>query len=626
MSTEVLDVLVVGGGITGVGAALDAVTRGLSVGLIEARDYAAGTSSKSSKLIHGGLRYLEMLDFGLVRESLRERELLLTRLAPHLVKPVPFLWPLTHRGWERVYLGAGLALYDRIGGARSVPPARHLSHRGVRAVAPGLRPDAFVGGVQFYDAQEDDARLVAYVARTAHAHGAALATRVAATGFLREGERVVGVTAHDDETDSGAEHPRPPRAGRHGRLERRAARARGRPLGYAHPPVQGHPHRRAARPDRDGDRRPHADREERALHHPVGAALDPRRHRHGLGARAGASGRDAHRHRVPAREGQRHARASAHARRHRGRLRRPASARRVERERRHDAPQPGSHGRVARARADDDRRRQVHHLSRDGEGSRRRRRAAGWAAVTHGARSDRGGGGVLGPLEPARAARRRGRARRPPHGTSARPLRRPGGRPDRPHRRAPRARRAACGSRRVPRRRGGLRLHARGRPPARGRARTADADLVRDARPRHGRRPGGGGVDGRDARLGRGADRVRASTASAARSQRSCRPRSWRTTRRRTRSSRARCEPGHPRPRPGHVEHALHRLRPRSARARARGRPGHVLVPGARAAWSRTRPSSRARPRTRSRERSPTAALAGATSPPCRSRTRPRPS
>ena len=202
MSTEVLDVLVVGGGITGVGAALDAVTRGLSVGLIEARDYAAGTSSKSSKLIHGGLRYLEMLDFGLVRESLRERELLLTRLAPHLVKPVPFLWPLTHRGWERVYLGAGLALYDRIGGARSVPRARHLSHREVRAVAPGLRPDAFVGGVQFYDAQEDDARLVAYVARTAHAHGASLATRVAATGFLREGERVVGVIAHDDENEA----------------------------------------------------------------------------------------------------------------------------------------------------------------------------------------------------------------------------------------------------------------------------------------------------------------------------------------------------------------------------------------------------------------------------------------
>jgi glycerol-3-phosphate dehydrogenase len=202
MSSEELDVLVIGGGITGVGTALDAVTRGLSVGLIEARDYASGTSSRSSKLIHGGLRYLEMLDFGLVRESLRERELLLTRLAPHLVKPVPFLWPLTHRAWERAYLGAGLALYDRIGGARSVPSARHLSHRRVRAIAPALRPDAFVGGVQFYDAQEDDARLVAYVARTAQEHGASLATRVAATGFLRDGPRVVGVTARDDENDA----------------------------------------------------------------------------------------------------------------------------------------------------------------------------------------------------------------------------------------------------------------------------------------------------------------------------------------------------------------------------------------------------------------------------------------
>ena len=104
-----LDVLIVGGGITGAGAALDAATRGLRVGLVEARDLAAGTSSASSKLIHGGLRYLEMGDIGLVREALRERELLLTRIAPHLVEPVPFLWPLRGRGWERAYLGAGLA-------------------------------------------------------------------------------------------------------------------------------------------------------------------------------------------------------------------------------------------------------------------------------------------------------------------------------------------------------------------------------------------------------------------------------------------------------------------------------------------------------------------------------------
>src|SRR3954452_23559991 len=107
-----LDLLVIGGGITGAGVALDAAKRGLAVALVEARDLASGTSSASSKLFHGGLRYLEMGDVSLVREALRERELMLTRLAPHLVRPVPFLWPLRGRGWERAYLGAGLVLYD----------------------------------------------------------------------------------------------------------------------------------------------------------------------------------------------------------------------------------------------------------------------------------------------------------------------------------------------------------------------------------------------------------------------------------------------------------------------------------------------------------------------------------
>jgi glycerol-3-phosphate dehydrogenase len=191
-----LDLLVIGGGITGVGTALDAATRGLRVALVEARDFAAGTSSASSKLIHGGLRYLEMGDIGLVREALRERELLLTRLAPHLVTPVPFLWPLRGRGWERAYLGAGLALYDTLGGARSVPRHRHLGRRRALAAAPALRPDALLGGVQFHDAGEDDARMVAVVARTAAAHGAQLATRVRVTGFRSAGE----VEAVDDES------------------------------------------------------------------------------------------------------------------------------------------------------------------------------------------------------------------------------------------------------------------------------------------------------------------------------------------------------------------------------------------------------------------------------------------
>jgi glycerol-3-phosphate dehydrogenase len=197
MAREEFDVLVVGGGVTGTGAAVDAATRGLRVALIEARDYAAGASSKSSKLIHGGLRYLEMLDFGLVREALRERRLLLTELAPHLVRPVPFLWPLTHRWWERPYVGAGLILYDTMGGRRAVPRARHLSRAGALRVAPGLRPDALVGGVQFYDAQEDDARMVAFLARTAAASGAALATGIRAETLITEGGRVRGVRARD---------------------------------------------------------------------------------------------------------------------------------------------------------------------------------------------------------------------------------------------------------------------------------------------------------------------------------------------------------------------------------------------------------------------------------------------
>ena len=125
-SGDELDVLVVGGGVVGTGCALDAVTRGLTTGLVEARDFASGTSSRSSKLIHGGLRYLEMLDFRLVHEALTERGLLLTRLAPHLVRPVPFLYPLTHLGWERGYVEAG----SRSTTAWRGPPATTAGCRG----------------------------------------------------------------------------------------------------------------------------------------------------------------------------------------------------------------------------------------------------------------------------------------------------------------------------------------------------------------------------------------------------------------------------------------------------------------------------------------------------------------
>jgi glycerol-3-phosphate dehydrogenase len=200
MRDEVFDLVVVGGGVTGTGIALDAATRGLSVALVEQRDYASGTSSRSSKLIHGGLRYLEQLDFGLVREALRERSLMLRRLAPHLVRPVPFLYPLQHTGWERLYVGAGVTLYDTLGGARELPRHRHLTRRGALRVAPALRGDSMVGAVQYYDAQVDDARHTMTLARTAGRYGAALATSTRVVGLLREGERVVGVVARDLES------------------------------------------------------------------------------------------------------------------------------------------------------------------------------------------------------------------------------------------------------------------------------------------------------------------------------------------------------------------------------------------------------------------------------------------
>jgi glycerol-3-phosphate dehydrogenase len=199
-----LDLLVVGGGVVGAGTALDAVTRGLDVGLVDVRDWGGGTSSRSSKLIHGGLRYLEMLDFGLVREALGERSLLLTELAPHLVRPVPFLYPLTHHGWERAYVGAGIALYDTLAaaapGRTGVPRHRHLTKRQARRLMPALRSDAYVGAVQYWDAQVDDARFVVSLVRTAAAYGAHCASRVKVVGFLREGERVVGAKVRNTET------------------------------------------------------------------------------------------------------------------------------------------------------------------------------------------------------------------------------------------------------------------------------------------------------------------------------------------------------------------------------------------------------------------------------------------
>ena len=198
LGTEQFDILVIGGGVNGVGAALDAASRGLKVALIEAQDIAAGTSSRSSKLIHGGLRYLEQYDFKLVREALHERELMVSTLCPHLVKPVGFLFPLTEKFKERTYVGAGLALYDALRGfQRAMPWHKHLSQKQINEIAPSLRHDLVTGAIKYFDAQVDDARHTMSVARTAVRHGAIIATQVSAESLIREGKRVVGVNALD---------------------------------------------------------------------------------------------------------------------------------------------------------------------------------------------------------------------------------------------------------------------------------------------------------------------------------------------------------------------------------------------------------------------------------------------
>jgi glycerol-3-phosphate dehydrogenase len=211
---EQFDVLVIGGGVTGAGAALDAASRGLKVALVEARDLAAGTSSRSSKLIHGGLRYLEQLELHLVHEALTERGLLSTRLAPHLVRPVPILVPLpagnpVARTWHRAYYGLGVAAYDAFAGifgaGRGMPLHRHLTRDGARRLFPSLRAETISGAIRYYDGQVDDARLVVNLARTAASLGAAVVTSARVTGFVREAREVVGVRVRDLESPGAPE-------------------------------------------------------------------------------------------------------------------------------------------------------------------------------------------------------------------------------------------------------------------------------------------------------------------------------------------------------------------------------------------------------------------------------------
>ncbi len=184
-----LDVLVVGGGVTGAGIALDAATRGLRVGIVEAQDWASGTSSRSSKLVHGGLRYLYQLDFPLVAEALRERGLLLEQNAPHLVKAQPLLWPLKTPVIERTYSAVGVGMYDAMAQwahRGAVPIQRHHTKKGSLKLCPALSPDALTGSIVYYDGRVDDARLVITLVRTAVRYGALAASRVQIVGVERD--------------------------------------------------------------------------------------------------------------------------------------------------------------------------------------------------------------------------------------------------------------------------------------------------------------------------------------------------------------------------------------------------------------------------------------------------------
>lgn len=199
LGSEVFDVVIVGGGVTGCGSALDAASRGLKVALVEQRDFASGTSSRSSKMFHGGLRYLEQLRFGLVREALSERNLMVEKLCPFLVEPQRFLYPLRHHVWERLYVGAGVLLYDILAAAWGSPLPRHRHHsrNAALALAPSLRHGSLVGAVSYSDVVVDDARHTVLVARTASAFGAAMVSSARAVGIADEPDGLKRVTIED---------------------------------------------------------------------------------------------------------------------------------------------------------------------------------------------------------------------------------------------------------------------------------------------------------------------------------------------------------------------------------------------------------------------------------------------
>lgn len=205
-SRSPFDILIIGGGATGLGIAIDAASRGFRTALIEQRDFASGTSSRSTKLVHGGVRYLQQGNVRLVREALRERGRL-RRNAPHIVHDLPFIVP-SYRWWESPFYGIGMKVYDLLAGRHNLQPSSHRSREDIIAAIPNIRTDGLRGGTQYFDGQFDDARLAIALAATAANHDAALCNYVSAIGLLKTNAgRVNGVNVRDEETGDSFDIP-----------------------------------------------------------------------------------------------------------------------------------------------------------------------------------------------------------------------------------------------------------------------------------------------------------------------------------------------------------------------------------------------------------------------------------
>ena len=192
------DLAVIGGGATGLGVALDAASRGFSVVLVESHDFAKGSSSRATKLVHGGVRYLAQGNISLVREALHERSTLLAN-APHLAQPLPFVMP-SYKFWEAPFYGVGLKMYDALAGKAGLGKTEFLNVSETRALLPTVQSRGLKGGVKYWDGQFDDARLALALARTAARQGALLVNYCAATGLIHEAGKLVGLRVQDQET------------------------------------------------------------------------------------------------------------------------------------------------------------------------------------------------------------------------------------------------------------------------------------------------------------------------------------------------------------------------------------------------------------------------------------------